>query len=152
MTFGEKLKKARTDAGLKQSELAQKLGTTNTTISNWEKGVSKPDLDMLSYICGVLEVRASYFLQAKLSQDEVTEDELRHIRKYRDLDAHGKEMVNFVLEREHERVTSLKNKVVSIEDTRAQYMAPVAAHPDETATDEEREADDNMMKDDSEWK
>lgn len=37
MTFGEKLKQARNDAGLKQSELAKILGTTNTTISNWEK-------------------------------------------------------------------------------------------------------------------
>ena len=61
MTFGEKLKIARTDAGLKQAELAKQLHTTGNTISNWENNVSKPDLDMLAYICGVLNVKASFF-------------------------------------------------------------------------------------------
>ena len=34
--FGDKLKRARINAKLKQSELAKILDTTNTTISNWE--------------------------------------------------------------------------------------------------------------------
>lgn len=50
MTFGEKLKIARTEAGLKQAELAKKLKTSGNTISNWENNVSKPDLDTLSYV------------------------------------------------------------------------------------------------------
>ncbi|MCI9421443.1 MAG: helix-turn-helix transcriptional regulator, partial [Ruminococcus sp.] len=39
MTFGEKLKAARIESGLKQSELAKKLNTTGNTISNWENNV-----------------------------------------------------------------------------------------------------------------
>lgn len=103
MTFGEKLKIARTEAGLKQSELAKQLNTTGNTISNWENNVSKPDLDTLSYICGILHVNASYFLQARLPEDEVSFKEFKMIKKYRDLDPHGKEMVDFVLETEHRR-------------------------------------------------
>ena len=146
MTFGEKLKRARNNAGLKQSELAKLLGTTGNTISNWENNVSKPDLDMLSYICGALEVKASYFLQAHLPQDEVNPDELRMIRKYRDLDPHGREMVDFVLEREHERVTSLKNKITHIEDARAQYAPADAAHERMGEhSEEDRLNDENMI-------
>lgn len=118
MTFGEKLKQARTDAGLKQSELAKIIGTTNTTISNWEKGVSKPDLDMLSYICGALKVKVSYFLQPVLPDDEVTIPELNMIKKYRDLDLHGKDMVDTVLEKETDRVKNFgkleDRKIISL--------------------------------------
>ena len=105
MTFGEKLKQARTDAGLKQSELAKIIGTTNTTISNWEKGVSKPDLDMLSYICGALKVRASYFLQPILPDDGISIPEFNLIKKYRSLDPHGQDMVDTILNKECERVS-----------------------------------------------
>ena len=103
MTFGEKLKMARIDAGLKQSELAKIVGTTNTTISNWEKGVSKPDLDMLSFLCGALNVKASYFLQPQFSDDEISVKELNIVKKYRKLDDYGKDTVNMIIEREYQR-------------------------------------------------
>ena len=103
MTFGEKLKIARTDAGLKQAELAKQLHTTGNTISNWENNVSKPDLDMLAYICGVLNVKASFFLESKVPEDEISLPEFKIIRKYRNLDDHGKKMVDFTLKEEYER-------------------------------------------------
>jgi repressor LexA len=104
MTFGEKLKQARNDAGLKQSELAKILGTTNTTISNWEKGVSKPDLDMLSYICGALKVRASYFLQPIVPDDGITIPEFNMVKKYRALDDYGRKLINLILDTETARI------------------------------------------------
>lgn len=115
MTFGEKLKNARTHMGYKQAELAKKLGTTGNTISNWENNVSKPDLDTLSYICGILHVSASYFLEATLPEDEVSITELNMIKKYRDLDDHGKEMVDFTLRKEWERsvqASKIEEKVI----------------------------------------
>lgn len=104
MTFGEKLKAARMQAGLKQAELAKQLGTTGNTISNWENNVSKPDLDMLSYICGVLHVTASYFLQATLPEDGISIPELNIVKKYRALDDIGRQHVDTVLTWETERV------------------------------------------------
>ncbi len=102
-TFGDKLKQARIEAALKQSELANILGTTNTTISNWEKGVSKPDLDTLALICGVLKKSPSYFLVSKLPEDDITYQEFELIKKYRSLDDYGKETINLALTRELER-------------------------------------------------
>ena len=44
MKFGEKLRQARLDAGLKQEELAKQLGVSRQTISSWENDRSYPDL------------------------------------------------------------------------------------------------------------
>lgn len=146
MTFGEKLKIARTEAGLKQAELAKKLKTSGNTISNWENNVSKPDLDTLSYICGILHVNASFFLQPSIPDDEVSITELKMIKKYRDLDLHGRKMVDFTLNEEYERVQS--EKVVKYD-----YSIPAAAHErtDTKVTEEARLEDDAIMHNDSEW-
>lgn len=44
MDLSQKLKEARTKAGLKQEELAHQLGVSRQTISNWENGRSLPDI------------------------------------------------------------------------------------------------------------
>ncbi len=111
MTFGEKLKIARTNSGLKQAELAKQLNTTGNTISNWENNVSKPDLDTLSYICGILNVKASYFLEPKVPEDEVTLPEFNFLKKYRQLDAHGQGTISLLLDRELSRVTSMNEQL-----------------------------------------
>lgn len=98
-SFGEKLKEARSRKKLKQSDLAKQLGVKNTTISNWENNISKPDLDMLSYICGALDVKVSYFLEATLPEDEISIKELDHIKKYRRLPDRDRELVDQHMER-----------------------------------------------------
>ena len=40
MKFCEKLREARTEAGMKQDELAKALGVSLRTITNYESGVS----------------------------------------------------------------------------------------------------------------
>lgn len=146
MTFGEKLKIARTEAGLKQTELARQLNTTGNTISNWENNVSKPDLDTLSYICGILHVNASFFLQPTLPEDEVSITELKIIKKYRDLDAHGREMVDFTLEKEYERSKALEeqngNNIVNMP---SHLEVNAAHHTRGDFTDEERQEDEDML-------
>ncbi len=44
MELGKKLKEARTKAGLKQEELAQQIGVSRQTVSNWENNRSYPDI------------------------------------------------------------------------------------------------------------
>ena len=50
MTFGEKLKKLRTDNGLTQDELAEKTYVTRTAISKWESDRGYPNIDSLKAI------------------------------------------------------------------------------------------------------
>ncbi|MCD8122005.1 MAG: helix-turn-helix domain-containing protein [Clostridiales bacterium] len=133
MTFGKKLKAARTEAGLKQSELAKQLKTTGNTISNWENNVSKPDLDTLSYICGILHVTASYFLQPTLPEDEVSIKELKMIKKYRDLDDPGRETVDIVIDRESQRTAQLRRLSTWIANLETASQTDLENPPDPAA-------------------
>lgn len=149
MTFGEKLKAARIEIGLKQSELGKKLNTTGNTISNWENNVSKPDLDTLAFICGILHVSASYFLEPSIPEDEISIPELKFVKKYRTLDTHGKKMVDFTLNEEWKRTAEQQNnKVISItSENEPNYVN--AAHAIDNATEEEKQHDENIMDDDN---
>ena len=47
MTLGERLTRLRSQAGLSQDALAERLGVSRQSVSKWENGVSTPDLDKL---------------------------------------------------------------------------------------------------------
>ena len=56
MSIGEVLKQARAEINLSQEEIAEKVGVSRQTISNWENGRSYPDISYvmaLSDACGV---------------------------------------------------------------------------------------------------
>ena len=44
MTLGEKLQNLRTDAGMSQEDLADRLGVSRQAISKWELGKTVPDV------------------------------------------------------------------------------------------------------------
>lgn len=46
--IGKNIRAARTGTGLTQDELAEKLHVTRQTVSNYETGRSRPDVDMLT--------------------------------------------------------------------------------------------------------
>ena len=53
-TFAEQLTAARKAAGMTQEELAGAVHVTRTTISSWERGRTRPDVDTLRLISGTL--------------------------------------------------------------------------------------------------
>ena len=57
MTFGEKLKKLRTDNGLTQDELAEKIYVTRTAISKWETDKGYPSIDSLKQLSTLFDIR-----------------------------------------------------------------------------------------------
>ena len=59
--FGEKIRNARKALGLTQRQLAEQIGVANTSISNWEKGLSRPDADMIQKLCDVLRLQPNDF-------------------------------------------------------------------------------------------
>ena len=59
--FGDRIREARKAAGLTQRQLADRLGVSNTSISNWEKGLSRPDADMIQKLCVYLSLEPNYF-------------------------------------------------------------------------------------------
>lgn len=66
------LKGLRVNANLTQLEVADKLGVTKETISNWENGKTSPDAVMLLKLCGVYKCSLdSIFLPDKLAKSEL---------------------------------------------------------------------------------
>ena len=59
--FGETIRNARKVLGLTQRQLSEQLGVSNTSVSNWEKGLSRPDADMIQKLCRVLHLQANDF-------------------------------------------------------------------------------------------
>lgn len=64
-TIGEKLKEARLNKGLKQTEVAEKLNCAATSLTNWEKGKVNPSLDVLSNLCEVYDITPLSLLDKK---------------------------------------------------------------------------------------
>ena len=71
--FAENLKKIRKDKGYTQETLAEKLNVVRQTVSKWEKGLSLPDVDMLSKIVNVLETDVNILLDGQITTTDQSE-------------------------------------------------------------------------------
>lgn len=69
MNFGNKLVKLRKENKLSQEDLADKLGVSRQTISNWELNVTKPDIDYIKKISKLFCI----------SIDEILNNDVRNI-------------------------------------------------------------------------
>ena len=92
------------------------------------------------------------------------------VKKYRDLDDHGKDLINIILDKEYSRskadiIHESNGKLYVVEamspnpeeksnvNSNSSYLEPVAAHErsDIEITDEMRKHDDDIMNDDDFW-
>lgn len=75
MTFGEKLKEARKEAGLTQEQFAEKMSVSRSAIAKWESDKGLPDVNNLKMMAQLLGVSVDYLLAAdeKLSFNETKE-------------------------------------------------------------------------------
>jgi transcriptional regulator with XRE-family HTH domain len=60
--LGKKIKMARVELDLNQTDLADKIGAKQKSISRYETGASLPSLETLSKMAKALKRPASYFL------------------------------------------------------------------------------------------
>lgn len=81
--IGERIKLYREDRNLSQKDFAEKIGVSNSRVSNWEQGINRPDVDLLKKICETLNVSPSELLDVHLDTEELTEHEKQLIRNYR---------------------------------------------------------------------
>jgi len=60
-TFGEYIKKARLEKGLRQKDVARAIGLNEMTIANWERRASPPTRlrYKVEWLCKLLEVGAA---------------------------------------------------------------------------------------------
>jgi transcriptional regulator with XRE-family HTH domain len=157
MGLSNRLKERREQLGLTQSEVATLLGITPGAVGNYENGVSTPKADVLFKVFDALKCDANYLFQDEMSkrsqEDNATPLEMEHlVKKYRGLDTHGKEMVDFTLEKEYERSVAEKKKsdnVVSMTVQESSDYQVNAAHAIEDASDEDKAYDEDIMDDEN---
>ena len=74
----------RKEKGLTQKELAEQLGVTDKAVSKWERGLSYPDISLLSQLSAILGVTTSELLNGERAAspapevDAVVESTLRY--------------------------------------------------------------------------
>lgn len=112
MSFvGEQIKKYRNIKGMTQQDIADALGeSSGRVIYNWEKGIGRPDCDKLARLCDLLEVSADELIGCKSMAQRPTATEWGTLQKYRALDEHGKEVVDYMIDSEYKRVATLSRK------------------------------------------
>jgi len=62
-----KLKKILEERGVKQSNLAKKLGVSTVSLSNWSTGKSNPSLVTVVRICQILDITIDQLVQINKS-------------------------------------------------------------------------------------
>ncbi len=65
MLFKDKLKKFRTENGITQADLAEKLYVSRTLISKWENGVIYPSASNMEKLSKLMDVDIDYLLSAE---------------------------------------------------------------------------------------
>lgn len=83
--FGDIIKSLRTAHNFSQVQLAQKLGVSKQTVSNWENNNILPSIDMLIRISHFFSVSTDYLLELDsrhyIEVTDLTETQLAHIQQ-----------------------------------------------------------------------
>lgn len=62
--FGNTINFLRTQKGITQAELGERLGVTFQAVSKWERGETYPDISILTDLADVLETTTDYLLRS----------------------------------------------------------------------------------------
>ncbi|AAK79526.1 transcriptional regulator with XRE-family HTH domain [Clostridium acetobutylicum] len=113
--IGRKLKAARENANLKQSDVAKIIGSTFQKISSFETGRTRVDLETLIRLCEIYNVDADYILSTdKKNSNNLTlkPEESNLIVKFRQLPDSVKEDITDFINMKYNKLTIsfLKNK------------------------------------------
>ena len=153
MNFGDRLIELRKERGFaNRNDFANYIGMPSTTLRNYETNVREPGHIFLKQMADIFHVSIDYLLcitddrTPHAKQSLISSEELSHLKKYRDLDDHGKEMVDLVLDKEHARMTSAKMIPLS-----RPVLNAAQERTDIEVTDEMRKHDNDLMKDDKLW-
>ena len=110
-TISDRIKEYRLKKGMTQQEVAEALGeSSGRVIYHWEKGSGRPDCEKIAKLCDLLEVSADELIGCKVMHHRPTATEWNMIQKYRALDEHGKEIVDYLIEVEHKRIAVAEKK------------------------------------------
>ena len=94
-----RLKLLRKHRKISQAKLAHVLGLTQQSVAKWEKNQSEPQPSTLKMIANYFNVTVDFLLDNEKEEPLFTEEELRLVESYRQLDNPDKAIVFSVLDR-----------------------------------------------------
>lgn len=174
--IGDTLKKLREKNGMTRKDATDKLKSLGIDISDktlygYESGRNSANADMFLALCKIYKCNNIMETFSETVEDILfTNNEWNIIEKYRSLDPHGQQTVDYILDREAERVKQLldtqgqlrqsQERIIELE-SQASAIIPLkespapytlnAAHtrtdiPDSERTPELAQLDDDIMK------
>ena len=84
--------------GFEQKMLAEKIGVTKNTISNWEQGRSRPDINLLPALCQALNITLYELLDMPDPSPTYTDAEKKLMEQYRQLSADHRHVLDKLAE------------------------------------------------------
>ena len=83
--FNERLRELRTASGLSQVDLAEKLGVSKQSVSNWENDNIQPSIDMLLKISRTFNVSTDFLLgednHRYIEVTKLTKTQIHHVQQ-----------------------------------------------------------------------
>ena len=91
------IRQKRIEAGMEQGELAARVGVTANAVCNWERCLSRPDLDTLPILCRELKVSAAELLDMK-PEMTLSGNERNALESYRRLSPSRQRMIQSLMD------------------------------------------------------
>lgn len=98
MSFGERLKVVRKEIKYSQEKLGKLIGYGDSTITGYENGTNKPNLDIFIKLCKIFDRDPNYFLQDYITgiAPQLNPEDQYIIDRYKSLTLHDKEIVDHI--------------------------------------------------------
>ena len=78
--IGELIRKLRTELGLTQRQLAEKINVSDKAVSKWECGNGCPDLSLLTALADVLGTDMQLLLSGEIDKNELEKGNMNTLR------------------------------------------------------------------------
>ena len=100
MNIKDVIKQKRLECGYTMKELAEKVGVSEATVSRWESGnLATMKHTKIMLLAKALKISPATLFDAPASPSlSLTQQEETHIKKYRQLDADGKEEIDDIID------------------------------------------------------
>ncbi len=84
MEVGAQIKKYRSNMGISQEELAEKVYVSRQTVSNWETGKNYPDIHSVLLLSSIFNVSLDQLIKGdvEIMKKEIKETEMEKLNKY----------------------------------------------------------------------
>ena len=126
LPISKRIRLARETRGYSQAALSHMLGSSSSSlVTNWENGLSKPDIDKVAQMCQLLDVSPEFMLgmtnttsphtsSGSSAEDELqidlSKEEISIIKKYRAIGDQGQSLIRTVLNHEYHRCTTISKE------------------------------------------